>query len=216
MRDALREQFGDMRKRWLDQIMSGEAPGMKKALEDIGFKFKTDADPRWGRRIYVEIAHARSVARMGLDLDHANVGFAAARDRFIEEFLTNKKLSSEALKPIFDPDNLQPMSPLENSGVIEVLRRDLEDLKAGASVGRALSSAPKDLVQAGRDRLGKVAETMNELQIMQQEAKRMAALRTEIQASRRELDLLPDGPAKEEFIRNFEEANLFLLDAPAN
>ncbi len=210
MRDTLREQFGAMRQRWLDEIMSPGQAGLKKALEDIGFKFKTHTDPRWGRRIYIEIAHGQMVVRMGLDLDHASVGFAEARDRFIEDFLTNKKLSPEALKSIFDPDNLQPMSPLENSGVIGTLRRDLEDLKAGASVGRALSKAPGDLLKAGQERMGKIADTMSELQVMQQEAKHIAALRAEVLKTRRELDLLPDGPDKEKFIRDFEEANLFL------
>ncbi len=212
IRNALREQFGAMRQRWLDDIMSAEQSKLRSAIEDMGFKFKTDADPKWARRIYFEMANAQTVKRIGLDLDHANIGFAGARDQFIEEFLTNKRISTDALRPIFDPANLQPMTPLENSAVIGVLRQQLKDLEGGVAMGRTLSSSPADLLKAGSARAEQMGQVRRELDAIQQDAANYAKLRGEVLDVRKKIAMLKDGREKEELIRRFEEPNLFFTD----
>ncbi|MBA4213422.1 MAG: hypothetical protein C0449_10090 [Polaromonas sp.] len=203
-RIALRQDFGAMRQRWLDALLSPQQAALRGEVTALGIGFKAANDTSRGRRIFVEIAHDGPPVRVGIDLDHANIGFAEARDRFIDTFLGSRSLSTDALRPIFDPDNLQPLLPLENSRMIEVFRQQIRDLEAGVVGGQKAVVSP---ILRAEDTLTKVPEpalTRAEFTAHLQQAKDVDALRRAARQTRAQMDALPAGPVRQELIDDFE------------
>lgn len=203
-RMALRRDFGAMRQRWLDALMSAEQAALRGEVTALGIGFKAANDTSRGRRIFVEIAHDGPPVRVGIDLDHAEIGFAEARDRFIDTFLTSRTLSTDALRPIFDPGNLQPLLPLENSRLIEVLRQQIRDLEAGVVGGQPALVSPLLRPGAVLAQVPDPALARAEFTARLQQDREVDALRGEVRRTREQMDALPDGPTKQELIDDFE------------
>lgn len=203
-RKALRGSFGAMRQRWIDALMSSGQAALRGEITALGIGFKAANDTSRGRRIFVEIAHDGPPVRVGIDLDHAEIGFAEARDRFIDMFLDSRTLSTDALRPIFDPDNLQPLLPLENSRMIEVFRQQLRDLEAGVVGGEPAVVSKLLRAEETLARVPEPALTRAEFTALLKQAKDVDALRAAVRRTRAQMDRLPDGPARQELIDDFE------------
>ncbi len=203
-RTVHRRDFGAMRQRWIDALVSPEQAALRGEVTALGIGFKAASDTSRGRRIFVEIAHDGPPVRVGIDLDHCAIGFAEARDRFIDAFLESRTLSTDALRPIFDPDNLQPLLPLENSRMIEVLRQQLRDLDAGVVGGQQAVISPILRTEEKLARIPEPALARAELAALLQQASEVDALRRAARQTRTQLDALPDGPVKQELIDDFE------------
>lgn len=169
-KEILRDEFAKMRQTALDEVLGSSS--VKGQMEKLGLVIKKPGDDIRAPRIYFQVKLQGETYKIGFDIDHSLLGFAEARDDFLQEVFTAKgKVIPEKLVPIFDPGNFTLETARNNQVMLEGIRKEqFQTAKLSPPPTKAIKkvddSVAADLkeIEKARARLREVFDVVSKLE----------------------------------------------------